>query len=198
MFDDVLKPTLSGPRITLRAPQDGDVDQRFALGNHAEIQQMFGADKNSTRPLTQDAAQAWVADQINTPHAFIIEYQERLIGAVRIHMINPLDRRAHLSIGVLDPTALGKGLGTEAMRLIAKYGFESIGLHRLTLRVLSYNERAIKAYEKVGFQVEGRERETAFVDGVWHDDYIMGLLAREFEPLTEQVLDQNVTQADAG
>jgi RimJ/RimL family protein N-acetyltransferase len=47
--------------------------------------------------------------------------------------------------------------------------------------VLAYNERAIRAYQKCGFVVEGRERETAFVDGKWHDDLMMGLLSTEFQ-----------------
>ena len=40
----------------------------------------------------------------------------------------------------------------------------------LSVRVVAYNSRAIHAYEKCGFRVEGREREAAFVDGQWHDD----------------------------
>jgi RimJ/RimL family protein N-acetyltransferase len=46
--------------------------------------------------------------------------------------------------------------------------------------VLAYNKRAIRAYEKCGFVIEGREREAAFVDGAWHDDVMMGLLDHEF------------------
>ena len=60
------------------------------------------------------------------------------------------------------------------------YAFKTLRLHRVGIRVLAYNKRAIRAYEKCGFGVEGRERETAFVNGVWHDDIMMGLLDREF------------------
>jgi RimJ/RimL family protein N-acetyltransferase len=49
--------------------------------------------------------------------------------------------------------------------------------------VLAYNKRAIRAYEKCGFIVEGRERETAYVNGSWHDDIMMGLLDRDFSSL---------------
>jgi len=42
------------------------------------------------------------------------------------------------------------------------------------------NTRAIRAYQKYGFVVEGREREAAFVDGIWHDDVMMGILDREY------------------
>jgi len=55
-----------------------------------------------------------------------------------------------------------------------------MSLHRVSLRVLAYNVRAIRCYSACGFVEEGREREAAFVGGEWHDDVMMGLLAHEF------------------
>jgi RimJ/RimL family protein N-acetyltransferase len=59
-------------------------------------------------------------------------------------------------------------------------------LARISARVLEYNTRAIRAYEKCGFVVEGRQRESAHVDGKWHDDVMMGLLDSEFESVTQR------------
>jgi RimJ/RimL family protein N-acetyltransferase len=53
-------------------------------------------------------------------------------------------------------------------------------LHRISVRVVAYNARALGAYRKCGFTTEGREREAAFVDGAWHDDVMMGILDREY------------------
>jgi len=53
-----------------------------------------------------------------------------------------------------------RGLGTEATRLIVGYGFEGLGLHRISLEVYSFNPRARRVYEKAGFQAEGILRET--------------------------------------
>lgn len=66
------------------------------------------------------------------------------------------------------------------MRLALAYGFDGLGLHRIDLRVLAFNERAIRCYRKCGFVVEERLREPALVDSERHDDLIMGLLASEF------------------
>jgi RimJ/RimL family protein N-acetyltransferase len=85
-----------------------------------------------------------------------------------------------MAIGIFDPELLGKGLGSESIRLVLKYAFEHLQLHRIGIRVLAYNTRAIRAYEKCGFVVEGREREAAFVNDAWHDDVMMGLLETEF------------------
>jgi RimJ/RimL family protein N-acetyltransferase len=115
------------------------------------------------------------------PCAWIIEH-EHLIGDIRLDNINDQDRRASLAIGIADPAALGQGLGTEAIGLVAAHAFGPMVLHRLTVRVLAFNERAIRAYQKCGFRVEGRERESACIDGAWHDDVIMGLLASEVPP----------------
>jgi RimJ/RimL family protein N-acetyltransferase len=66
------------------------------------------------------------------------------------------------------------------MQLALTYGFDDLRLHRIDLRVLAFNERAIRCYRKCGFVVEGRLRDAALVDGERHDDLIMGLLASEF------------------
>lgn len=86
-----------------------------------------------------------------------------------------------MAIAIYDSQKLGKGFGSEAIRLLLHHAFTELDLHRIGIRVLAYNERAIRAYEKRGFIVEGRERETAFVDGVWQDDLMMGILSRELQ-----------------
>ena len=175
----VTKPVLQGPRITLRDVGPGDVDARYELGHTAEIVRMFGGDPAQIRDITRDAAQAWVKVHQDDPHAWVIEAQGALLGAVRLHTVNHVDKRAQIAIGILDPGALGKGFGTEAMQLLAAHAFDNLGLHRLGCRVLDFNARALAAYEKVGFVVEGREREAALIGTEWHDDLIMGLLDRD-------------------
>lgn len=81
------------------------------------------------------------------------------------------------------PRHIGRGLGTEATRLVLSHGFDSMGLHRIDLRVLAFNAMAIACYRKCGFIVEGRERESCWLENVWHDDIIMGILAREYATL---------------
>ena len=72
---------------------------------------------------------------------------------------------AALAVGIDDPRRLGQGLGTEAIRLVAAYAFDVLGLRRLSLHVLAFNTRAIRSYESCGFVVEGRERRAALIDG---------------------------------
>lgn len=173
-------PDLHGPRVTLRAPKTGDVAARLALGNSAELHRLFGGEPSQVRPLTEHAAENWVAAVEAEKYGWVIDAEGTLIGSIRLHSMNPADRRAVLAIGILDESRLGRGYGSEAMRLVLEHAFGPLDLHRVSLRVLDFNERAIAAYKKVGFVEEGRERESAFIDGLWYDDILMGVLARDF------------------
>lgn len=72
------------------------------------------------------------------------------------------------------------GIGTKVSAAVVNYGFEYLKLHKIYLRVLKYNTRAIKAYEKVGFIIEGEERDSAFIKGEYYNDIHMGILKSEF------------------
>jgi RimJ/RimL family protein N-acetyltransferase len=126
-----------------------------------------------------DAAEAWAHGHATNP--WIIEVAGRLKGEIKLHGINAQDRRASMAIAIYDPMRLGKGHGSEAIRLLLHHAFTELNFHRVGIRVLAYNERAIRAYQKCGLVIEGRERETAFVDDVWHDDLMMGILSKEFQ-----------------
>ena len=80
----------------------------------------------------------------------------------------------HITIGEHD--AWGHGYGREATRLMVDHAFGSLGLHRVALTVFAFNERAIRAYLRVGFVIEGRAREAIWRDGRWWDEIHMSLL----------------------
>ena len=180
MTDDYKRPTLTDGDVTLRVATPQDVEARLAAGTHAEIQHMYGRPHGPVEPLTRDKAERWVTRHMEHPFAWVIDIKGQLAGAVHLHSTDTRDRRATLAIGLLRVSDLGQGYGTRALRLLVVEAFDGLKLHRLSLRVLSYNARAIAAYQKVGFQIEGRERESALVGDVWHDDVMMGLLAPEW------------------
>lgn len=139
---------------------------------------MFGGSAAARRYGEADA-QAWVQHLTEHPSAWIIDCNGA-IGEVRLDNINPVDRRASFAIGIFDPKRLGQGLGTAVTKLVLAHAFGALALHRVSLRVLAFNERAIASYRKSGFSIEGREREAALIDGKWHDDIMMGILSHEF------------------
>jgi RimJ/RimL family protein N-acetyltransferase len=85
-----------------------------------------------------------------------------------------------LGIAIGDLKMASKGLGTEAIRLMLDYGFRTLNLHRIELFVHDFNERAQKAYKKLGFVEEGRKREALYSDGKYHDEILMAILKEEW------------------
>ncbi|UNX55076.1 GNAT family N-acetyltransferase [Georgenia sp. TF02-10] len=92
-----------------------------------------------------------------------------------------LPARAGTLAVILGPPFTGRGLGPDAVDVMLGYAFREMGLNRVELRVWAFNTDAIRAYERCGFVVEGRRREAAFHDGRFHDEVLMGVLAREWE-----------------
>ncbi len=180
MTDIHNRPSLLGHRVTLRAVQAGDEEFLIKAGRHAEISKMFGEHNPVDRAISRSDAEGWLASQIETPLAWVIAQAGTLIGALRFHSHKADDRRASFAIGLFSLENFDKGLGSEAMSLAFQHGFDALNLHRITPRVLHFNARAIAAYQKLGFEIEGRERQSARIGGEWHDDIIMGLIAPEF------------------
>ena len=144
---------------------------------------MFGGSPPVAQPVAMpiEEAQAWL-QHVSTdenPLHWAIEVDGAFIGTARLHSADGFDQRAQYAVGILDRERLGIGLGEEVTRAVIRYGFQDVGLHRIGLRVLAYNVRAIACYSKCGFVEEGRERESALVGDTWHDDVIMGVLAHE-------------------
>ncbi|KMW57584.1 putative acetyltransferase [Candidatus Rhodobacter oscarellae] len=176
-----LKPVLSAQNVTLRDARPSDAEARLELGRNPEIERCFGLDPSLLRELTIEHARDWVAGIAANPMEFVITVDGTLVGATRLHSLVAADRRASFAIGIISAAHLGRGHGTTAGRLLLSHGFDTLGLHRIGCRVLAFNARAIASYRKLGFVEEGREREAAQIGDEWHDDVMMGLLARDFE-----------------
>jgi diamine N-acetyltransferase len=105
----------------------------------------------------------------------------RPIGTAGLMQINYMHRTAELGIGIGEADCRGRGLGTEATRLLLDYAFTGLGLHNVFLRVYAFNEAAIRAYRKAGFREIGRRREAHRLGGQAHDEVLMDALATEHE-----------------
>lgn len=173
-------PTLIDGTLRLRAPVTADAQARFDLGRVPAIEHMFGIDPDTVKPMTMNEATKWVNWHVEATDSWFIDVDEQFIGVVFLHSINKLDQRATLGISIFDEARLGQGFGTRAMRLMLRHAFTDMCLHRVGLRTIEYNHRAIAAYKKLGFAEEGRERESGFVGGQRYDDVMMGLLKHNF------------------
>ncbi|MBV7334263.1 GNAT family N-acetyltransferase [Chloroflexi bacterium TSY] len=115
------------------------------------------------------------------PFGIVLIETDRLIGEISLSHIDWSNRVAELGISIGEKECQGKGLGTEALELFIEYSFRELNLHRIELGVVDYNIRAIKSYEKLGFQLEGRLREYAERDYHRYDLLLFGLLRDEWK-----------------
>ncbi len=103
------------------------------------------------------------------------------IGVISLMNVSEANESAELSIIVGDPEDRRKGYGSEAIDLLLRYAFESVGLNRIGLSAFDFNEEAISAYEKLGFVVEGRFRHAIKRRSIFHDAILMSILKSEWQ-----------------
>jgi RimJ/RimL family protein N-acetyltransferase len=110
---------------------------------------------------------------------------DRLLGTCAFSQLDAENGSAlyHITIGEKD--AWGRGYGTEATRLMVDHAFGALGLHRIALFVFEFNERAIRSYERCGFVVEGRSRESIWRDGRWWDELAMSVLESDWRRMRD-------------
>jgi RimJ/RimL family protein N-acetyltransferase len=107
--------------------------------------------------------------------------KDETIGFTALDGISWHNGNSWVGIGIGRRDYWDHGYGTDAMRILARYAFEELGLYRLTLNVFGYNTRAIRVYEKIGYQVEGRIPEALHREGKRWDMIFMGLLREEWQ-----------------
>ncbi|MGP4074750.1 GNAT family N-acetyltransferase [Halobacillus sp. K22] len=114
--------------------------------------------------------------------SYMIQHRENdePIGIVSLINIDYKNRNAECIIDLGNEDYWGRGYGKEAMNELLKYSFLELNLHKVYLKVFSFNERAIRLYERLGFEREGEQKEQLFRNGAWHGIIMMALFQDKF------------------
>ena len=136
-------------------------------------------------PITEERHRQWLREMVLSGKCdqFIIvdKAQNRSVGTVFLKEIDREHLRAEYAIFIGEETARGRGIGSEAARLMMDYGFRQLGLNRIYLYVFASNARAIASYRSAGFREEGRLRENyRCKDGNFADVLMMSILRSEW------------------
>lgn len=155
-------------------------------------------DTEQHRLADSDPAQLWSEKKIkefvekraeNTSRSFRFAVHtladDKLIGGVGLWVNFWSHGDTWLGISIGEREYWGKGYGSDAVRLALQYAFVELNLRRVSLGLHAYNERALKAYEKAGFKMEGRTRGESIRDGVRVDTLWMGILREEWFALAQ-------------
>ncbi len=178
------KPTLTGQLVTLRPFAGEDLAAMREILLDPEVLRLTGSvhDKDAV-PQTPEETEKWYATRNDQPDrldlAIVDRASGRCVGEAVLNEWDPGNQSCKFRIAI-GPTSQGRGLGTEATRLIVGYGFEQLGLHRISLEVYSFNPRARRAYEKAGFRAEGVLRESLRYGDEWIDATVMSILSDEW------------------
>ena len=163
--------------ILLTAPVPADSPTLFKWINDPQLVRF----NSLFSPVSWEQHSAWFAALNQTAAKRLLVIRDREggppIGTIQLIDIHPVHRSAELTVRIGSDDHRGVGLGSTALDLACRYGFESLSLNRIWLRVFATNGRAIRAYEKVGFQREGVMRQACRMDEEWVDMVVMARLA---------------------
>ncbi len=132
--------------------------------------------------FTRESHENWIRTKVETGDVVqMIICQngtDKPVGSVYVRDIDYTHHKAEYGIFIGEASARGKGYGTAAARLMIRYCFEELKLHRLFLRVYAENIQAIRSYEKAGFEKEAFLRDDVCIEGQYRDIVLMGILNR--------------------
>jgi [ribosomal protein S5]-alanine N-acetyltransferase len=179
---DMEHPFLVGRDVYLRGLMKSDIEGPWFDWFNDQENTFFMF--NGTYPVSYESHLDFYQQVIQSRDNLVLgiceKDNDRHIGNVGLHNINWLYRRAELGIIIGDRKAQGKGMANEAMRLLIGHGFSRLNLHKIFLRAEEGNSAALKAFERIGFKVEGNLREEIRHHGKWRDSIYMGILGTEF------------------
>ncbi len=186
-----MKDILKGELVRLGAIDHEELGKFYAKWNQdSELTRLMDARMVSLRSAKaiSDFFEKENKEMSPVEHPFTIRSLEdnHLLGDIGLYVIGEwMPRDAFVGIAIADRNDWGKGYGTDAMKTILRYAFTELNLRRVTLTVFEYNPRAIRSYEKTGFQHEGRLRGALFRDGKRWDMLYMGILRDDWKEMKQ-------------
>ncbi|NMO20269.1 GNAT family N-acetyltransferase [Pyxidicoccus fallax] len=186
---------LIGPSVYLRPLEREDAPLVAGYLNNPAVRRTLAA----YRPLSVGQEQAFLealaTNEQNVVLGVVSRDRDLLIGVTGLHRLDFRGRHAEFGLFIGDPSYWGRGLGTEATRLMLDYGFGTLNLNRVWLQVFGHHASAQRVYEKAGFRREGIQREQHFVEGRYTDGVLMGILRAEWTPLLPELREALKTPA---
>lgn len=169
------------PIVLLRTRIDEDRDVLFGIA--ADLDTWEERNPSAPGPLTREKfdarlARAAAGDAPEDTVTFVVDVDGVAVGTASLFGFDSFARHAEAGISLV-PDARGRGIGTAAITQLVEFGFVRRNLRRIHLQAIASNTAAIRAYEKAGFVVEGRQREHAWVRGAYEDIVLMGILRSE-------------------
>jgi RimJ/RimL family protein N-acetyltransferase len=167
-------------RLTPLTPADVPILARWQMDT--EYLRLLAAEPSF--PKNEGQVAEWIRDGQRGKDNFLLgiraQPDDNLIGFIELGEVLWTHQNSWVAIGIGERGYWGQGYGSEAMSLVLDFAFNELNLYRIQLTVYSYNEHAIRMYERLGFRREGVYREFLYRDGQRHDMLLYGLLRHEW------------------
>lgn len=171
-----------GEQIRLRSLEPSDAQVFFEWNRDSEMARLadqvwLPASLESVRRWAE-----WVSAERPEGDLFFLAMEDgngEVVGSISTHHC---DRRTGaFSYGVaVRQEHRGKGYASEAILLILRYFFEELRYQKVTVHIHSDNASSVRLHERLGFQLEGRQRRMIFTRGEYLDDLVYGMTVEEF------------------
>lgn len=173
-------PVLRGREVVLRPVVEADHPSILAWQNDPEVWWWMDYERTFT---LEDIHESEERSRVEG-HPFLIEAGGRPIGRIGLNQFSERDQTCSLYVFIGEHDAWGKGYGRDSIATLLAWGFETFELHLVQLWSLSTNVRALRAYERIGFRVDGTLRERSHKsDGERYDRTVLSMTRSEFDAL---------------
>lgn len=174
---------LTGRRVYLRAFEADDLPLITKWYNDRDLRAECGI----VTPYSRAGAEEWYervkADKDRVWFAVCLCENDRVIGEAGLLRIFPAWRQTDATMIIGEADAQGMGYGSEALGLLLDYAFGYQNMHRVSIGVVGFNDRALGFWEKAGFRREGVFRDGYFWDHKYYDFVMMSILEEEYRAM---------------
>ncbi|MGS2741903.1 GNAT family N-acetyltransferase [Sinomicrobium sp. M5D2P17] len=166
--------TLTGKNIFLRALEPEDLDFLYLLENDETIWEVSETQVPYSRYILKEYLKNSHKDiyEVKQLRLAIADFDHKLLGFIDLFDFCPKNKRAGVGIVVLETARRNKGIGTEALQLLADYAFTHLGIHQLYANIAEDNTASIKLFSNLGFKEVGIKKDWNFTGGVFKDEIL--------------------------
>lgn len=176
---------LRGDTVYLSALDPANAEQSRAWINNPDVNEWM---LSGHVPITAAAEAAFYERMDASPADHVFEIRlladDSYIGNCGLNGADLIHRHAELGIVIGDVSEQNRGRGRDAILTLLRYGFDTLGLNSIEIRLVAGNERAAHLYPSLGFKPAGVLREHLFLRGAYHDEIVLDMLAIEWRALT--------------
>ncbi len=174
---------LTSKRITIKPLEKKHLEKLRLFRNSPDTNYFL----TSILPINEAEQEEWFKKISLDSTQMYLEIDKKngdFIGIIRCDQWDKINRSIRVGIDIIPEERL-RGYANETYDLLLNYFFLNLGVHRVWLLVVDYNKPALSLYKKLGFKIEGKQRDAIFRNNTFHDYIMMSILKKEHDKIQE-------------